>query len=69
MTIEELKQLKIWVCWKLTKVPGKDKPTKVPFMSSGRKAAADDPLTWSTCAECMAVASQFSGVGCAAPDA
>jgi hypothetical protein len=63
MTIEDLKQRKRWVCWKLTKVPGRDKPTKVPYQPNGRKAESDDPNTWSTYAECMAVVSQFSGVG------
>lgn len=63
MTIEDFKQHKRWVCWRLTKVPGRDKPTKVPFTPGGRKAACDDPSTWSTYAECVAVASQFSGVG------
>ena len=64
-TIDALKQQRRWVCWKLTKVPDRDKPTKVPYMPNGRKAAADDPATWSTYDECKAVASQFSGVGCA----
>jgi hypothetical protein len=64
VTIEDLKQQSRWVCWKLTKVSGKDKPTKVPYAVSGRKAACDDPSTWSTYAECMAVVSRFSGVGC-----
>jgi len=67
-TTDDLKQQKRWVCWKLTKVPGRDKPTKVPYMPSGRKAAADDPATWSTYAECKAAASQFSGVGCTLGD-
>lgn len=57
-----------WVCWKLTHVPGRDKPTKVPYMPNGRKAENDDPTTWSTYAECKAVASQFSGVGCVLGD-
>lgn len=63
MTIDDLKQQKRWVCWKLTKVPGRDKPTKVPYQPNGRKAESDDPSTWSTYADCIAVASQFSGVG------
>jgi hypothetical protein len=67
-TINELKGQKRWVCWKLTKVPNKPKPTKVPYTPSGHKAACDDPSTWSTHAECMAVVSQFSGVGCALGD-
>lgn len=64
MTIGELRMQHRWVCWKLTHIPGKDKPTKVPYMPSGRKAESDEPDTWSTYAECMAVVSQFSGVGC-----
>jgi len=68
LPIEDLKQQKRWVCWKLTKAPGRDKPTKVPYMPNGRKAAADDPATWSTYAECEAVVSQFSGVGCTLGD-
>jgi hypothetical protein len=63
MTIEELKQQRRWVCWKLETVH--DKQTKVPYRTDGRKAASDDPSTWSTYADCMAVVSQFSGVGCA----
>jgi hypothetical protein len=68
LSIENLKSQKRWVCWKLTKKPGSPKPTKVPYMPCGRKAAADDPSTWSTYAECMAVVSQFSGVGCTLGD-
>ena len=68
MTIEDLKQQRRWVCMKLTKVPGRDKPTKVPYMPSGRKAENDDPATWSTYDECKAVVSQFSGLGCVLGD-
>jgi hypothetical protein len=68
MTIEELKWQKRWVCWKLGKVPGRDKPTKVPYQPNGRKAENDDPSTWSTYAECLAVSTQFSGVGCVLGD-
>src|SRR5579864_7691232 len=57
LSIEDLKQQKRWVCWKLTKIPGRDKPTKVPYTPGGRKAACDDANTWSTYAECMAVVS------------
>jgi putative DNA primase/helicase len=57
MTIQELQEQRRWVCWKLTKVPGRDKPTKVPYMPNGRKAENDDPATWSTFAECDAVVS------------
>lgn len=62
-SIEDLKQHNRWVCWKLTKVPGRLKPAKVPYTPAGRKAACDDPSTWSSYAECIAVAAEFSGVG------
>ena len=68
VTIEQLKAQRRWVCWRLTTVPGKAKATKVPYMPNGRKAESDDPSTWSTYAECMAVVSQFSGVGCVLGD-
>ena len=68
LSIEAVKQQRRWVCWKLTKVPGRDKPTKVPYMPNGRKAESDDPDTWSTYAECNAVVAQFSGVGCVLGD-
>ena len=65
-TIDELKEQRRWVCWKLETVS--DKQTKVPYTVNGRKASSDDPRTWSTYAECMAVVSQFSGVGCVLGD-
>jgi hypothetical protein len=68
VTIQDLKKQRRWVCWKLTKVSGRDKPTKVPYMPNGRKAENDDPATWSTYAECDAVVSQFSGLGCVLGD-
>src|SRR5437660_659918 len=61
MTIEELKEQRRWVLWKLETVNGK--LTKVPYQPNGRKAMANNPSTWHTHAECDAVASQFSGVG------
>lgn len=64
LSIEYLKWQRRWVCWKLTNVAGRDKPTKVPYQPNGRKAESDDPATWSTYAECNAVVSQFSGIGC-----
>ena len=62
-TIEDLKAQRRWVLWRLQKVTGKDKLTKVPFQTNGRKASDTNPATWSTYAECEAVASQYSGVG------
>jgi AAA domain len=61
MTLDELKQQRRWVLWKLETVHGKQ--TKVPYQPTGRKAMANNPATWHTFAECAALASQFSGVG------
>ena len=63
MTLAELKLQRRWVCWKLIQKAGSPKPTKIPFQVDGRKARNNDPATWSTYAECLAVASQFSGIG------
>lgn len=62
MTFGELKGQPRWVLWRYVQVrPGK--PTKVPFQPSGVKAQSNNSATWSTHAECLAVVSQFSGVG------
>jgi hypothetical protein len=53
MTIEELKQQRRWVLHK----------AKVPHQPNGRKAMPNNPATWSTFAECEAVAAQFDGLG------
>lgn len=61
LSIEELKKQHRWVVWRLETRDGK--PTKVPYQVNGSKGASDNPATWSTYAECAAVAHQFSGVG------
>jgi hypothetical protein len=61
MTLDELKQQRRWVLWRLETVHGKQ--TKVPYQPSGRKAMANNPGTWHAYADCAALASQFSGVG------
>ena len=61
MTIQELQEQRRWVVWKLETI--KSKQTKVPYQPNGRKAMANNRSTWSTYAECAAVASQFSGIG------
>jgi hypothetical protein len=66
MKISELQQQRRWVLWKLEVVNGKE--TKVPYQPSGRKAMSNNPATWNTYAECMAVVSKFSGVGLALGD-
>lgn len=66
MTLDDLKQQKRWVLWKLERVGEKD--TKVPYQPNGRKASSDDAATWNAHAVCMSVVSQFSGVGCVLGD-
>ncbi len=61
MTLDELKQQRRWVLWRLETV--NEKVTKVPYQPSGRKAMANNSATWHTYAECASLASQFSGVG------
>jgi len=49
--------------WRLQTV--NEKQTKVPYQPNGRKAMANNPATWHTYAECVALASEFSGIGLA----
>jgi primase-polymerase (primpol)-like protein len=53
VTIDELKAQRRWVLHK----------SKIPYQTSGRKAMPNNPATWSTFAECQAVATQFEGIG------
>lgn len=63
MTIEELKQQRRWVLWKLEPVNGKD--TKVPYRPNGRKAQVINPAHLHTYAEVEPHAVNFSGIGLA----
>jgi len=55
VTVAELKEECRWVLHR----------KKVPHRPDGRKAMPNNPATWSTYAECMAVVSQFDGIGIA----
>jgi hypothetical protein len=66
--LKQLTELPNWLVWKLE--PGKNggKPTKVPYQARNPKAKAksDDPSTWATYGEAVAVATNglgFAGVG------
>ncbi|HLM81154.1 MAG TPA: hypothetical protein VK302_11030 [Terriglobales bacterium] len=61
MTLDELKDQCRWVMWRREVVKGRD--TKVPRQPDGHHAQNNNRATWRTYAECMAVVSQFSGVG------
>lgn len=60
---DDLKQNRQWVNWK--SVPRKEggKPTKPPYMPSGKLARSDDSATWSHFLTTKAAADQFDGVG------
>lgn len=60
---DDLKQYPQWVCWK--SLPRKEggKPTKPPFMPSGKLARTDDPSSWSHFLTVKAAANQFDGIG------
>lgn len=54
---QELADRKQWCLWR------DEDGRKVPYQPSGLHAKTNDPATWSTLAECQAVADQFSGLG------
>ena len=63
ITIEDLKQQRRWVLWRLEKRKGEEKATKVPYQANGAHADSTDPTTWATYAEVESHAHKFSGVG------
>ena len=60
---DELKKNRQWVNWKSVTRKEGEKPTKPPFMPSGKLARTDDPDTWSHFLTAKAATSQFDGVG------
>lgn len=62
----ELRERKQWVLWRyLPPVDGKDKWRKVPYQTSGVKAATNAPATWNDFADVLATfeGSDFDGIG------
>jgi hypothetical protein len=60
---DDLKQHRQWVAWKSVSRKEGGKPTKPPFMPSGRLAKTDDPSTWSHFLTAKAAAPNFDGIG------
>ena len=63
---QKLREQRQWVVWKMEKVEGKKKPTKILYSPTGYKASSTDPNTWSTFEKCLEVfnaSGDFSGIG------
>jgi len=64
---KELKDRPHWVLWKKELIDGRDKPTKVPYQTNGRKAASTIPDTWTsfpTAVSCYPSAGgKYDGIG------
>ncbi|ETA80447.1 phage NrS-1 polymerase family protein [Youngiibacter fragilis] len=63
---QELKNQQAWVCYNIESVPGREKPTKVPYNPlSGKKASSKAPITWTTFAKALEAMKKFkySGIG------
>jgi len=62
---QQLRDQKQWVLWKFEEVPGKLKPTKVPYKAIGQKAASTRPEDWNTFEECKKLldTKEFDGLG------
>jgi hypothetical protein len=58
---QELKDRNQWIVWRMIQRGGKD--TKVPFQPSGVTARSDDPSTWSSFDDCVAVVEKYAGLG------
>jgi putative DNA primase/helicase len=64
--LEPLTALPYWVLWRWEKRNGKW--TKPPFQPNGQHARSDDPSTWSTYDQVIAVVDQYDGIGFMLPD-
>jgi AAA domain/NrS-1 polymerase HBD domain len=66
MTLDDLKQQRRWVLWRLEMVRntrGELVPTKVPYQRSGAHASSTDRCTWCSHAEAQAAVGSYTGVG------
>lgn len=59
--MEELNELRQWVCWR-NEVRG-GKPTKVPYRRDGKPASSTEPATWDWYENVLAAGANFSGIG------
>ncbi|MDY0326447.1 MAG: hypothetical protein RBQ87_09795, partial [Candidatus Cloacimonadaceae bacterium] len=61
----ELQQYPNFVLWKKEAIPGREKPTKVPYQTNGRRAQSNNQKTWSCYADVVKVfeTGRFSGIG------
>jgi len=59
--IRELAGRRQWVCWRFEERDGKR--TKVPIMTSGRRASSTDPATWATYSDAEAAYQRGLGDG------
>jgi primase-polymerase (primpol)-like protein len=60
----ELRECPQWVVWRLEEVPGKPKPTKMPYRADGGgKASSTDPATWTTFEAAVRGAESADGIG------
>jgi putative DNA primase/helicase len=61
----ELRGLPQWLVWRLEQVPGKDKPTKIPYSRRGSKASSTNAKTWCSFDEALTAqaAGRYDGVG------
>jgi len=54
--LSDLDHTQRWTAWQIELVPGRKKPTKVPYRAVGVQSRANDPGTWLTRAEAEAIA-------------
>lgn len=63
---QELKDLNQWCLWRLESIPGKDKPSKIPYQINGQKASSTNMATWSpyqSVFDILKKVNAYSGIG------
>lgn len=64
MIPKELQERRQWICWKYEQVPGRSKPTKIPYNpETGYKAKSTDRSTWTDFDTAVKSASKYDGIG------
>lgn len=61
---QELIERKQWICWRLERKQGSEKPNKTPYApNASRRASSTDPATWGTLDQAEASCAKFGYTG------
>jgi primase-polymerase (primpol)-like protein len=60
----EIHAYRQWVCWRYEQVPGRVKPSKVPYNPrTGQRASVTDPVAWASFDDAISAVCNYDGIG------